>query len=192
MLQRRNAEEKQGGPAFKYVAFDNAQFCRFADNDESKNWECVHCGRRIDKKATYGNKPIVICNNPSPDTPEARAALVPVKDTPDEVGGVVARINRAAPKYGVGFELKKIFRFLHIELPRGCVCNARTMMLNDIGIDDVEKMRNKIMLWFQEEANNRALAFDETKANKVLSIAIRRARKAALKHIQQTAKKADG
>lgn len=192
MLERRGASEAQGGPAFRYIAFDPAQFCRFADNDEAKNWECVNCGRQIDKKTTFGNKPVVICNKPAPPSTEEHGAILPVRDTPNETGGVIPRRHRTAPTYGVGFEMRKIFRRLQIELPRGCVCNSRVMLLNDIGIDEVEKMRNKIMGWFEEEASKRALLYDESKATKILDISIRRARKQEYKHTQTNAKKADG
>lgn len=192
MLERRGASESQGGPAFRYIAFDPAQFCRFADNDEAKNWECVNCGRQIDKKTTFGNKPVVICNKPALPSTEEHGAILPIRDTPNEAGGVIPRRHRTAPTYGVGFEMRKIFRRLQIELPRGCVCNSRVMLLNDIGIDEVEKMRNKIMRWFEEEASKRALPYDESKATKILDISIRRARKQERKHTQTNAKKADG
>ena len=192
MLDRRASSERQGGPAFRYLAFDPAQFCRFADNDEAANWECVNCGRQIDKQRTFGNKPVVICNKPAEPSTEEHGAILPIRDTPDGSGGVIPRRHRTAPTYGTGFEMRKIFRRLQIELPRGCSCNSRVMLLNDIGIDEVEKMRDKIMGWFEDEANKRALPYDEKKANKILDISMRRARKQELKHKQANLKKADG
>lgn len=191
-LARRNMTETQRGQAFRYKPFDPAQFCRFAEATDALNWECVNCGRKIAKRLTGGNKPIVMCNQPVALTPEEKAALYPVVLAPNAAGGVVPRRHRTAPTYGVGFELKKIFRRLEIELPAGCVCNSRVMLLNDIGIDETEKMRDKILQWFEEEASNRALAYNDVKANKILDIAIRRARKLALKQIQDAATQDNG
>jgi hypothetical protein len=58
-------------------------------------------------------------------------------------------------------------------------------LLNEIGIDEVEKMRDKILRWFEEDASKRALAYDDERANKILNIAIRRARKKALRYAAQ-------
>jgi hypothetical protein len=191
-LNRRNASETQSGPAYRYLAFDPAQFCKFVDDTESPNWECALCGRRIAKKQTFGRKPLVMCLNPAPATPEEQAAVMPVRGEPQQLGGVVARQHRTAPKFGVGFELKKIFRKIDIELPPRCVCNSRVMLLNDIGLDGVEKMRDKVLRWFEDEANKRALPYDETKANKILDMAIRRTKKTALKQLHAAAKKDNG
>lgn len=191
-INRRNQTERQSGPAFRYLAFDPAQFCKFADTDESPNWECVLCGRRLDKKLTHGKKPVVVCQNPAPPSPEEHGAILPVVEAPKTLGGIVPRQHRTAPKFGVGFELKKVLRKLAIELPPRCVCNSRAMLLNDVGIDGVEKMRDKVLHWFEEEATKRALPYDATQANKILDISIRRARKEALKHIQANAQKENG
>lgn len=194
MLNRREASDVQGGPAYRYKNYDPAQFCIFADDAESANWECVNCKRQITKKATFGKKPIVMCNNPSKKLatePEKIQTVVPV---PHELGGVVTRNHRTAPRFGVGFELKKVLRRLQIELPPTCVCNSRAMMLNDMGIDEVVKISDKIMVWFEDEAHKRAIYFDHDKAKKILDIAVRRARKAALRQIKIDAEnaKADG
>lgn len=188
MIARKNAVETQSGVAYRARKFDPAQFCMFSADEADKNWQCVNCGRKIAKSVTFGNKPIVMCLHPDAALADNAEDLQPVINNPDEVGGVVTRRNFAAPTFGVGFELKKIFSRMQIELPPSCVCNSRVMMLNDIGIDEVEKMRDKILGWFESEANKRAIYFDVSKANKILDIAIRRAKNAALKEIAEKAK----
>jgi hypothetical protein len=190
MLNRKTAVEEQGGIAYRYKNYNSAQFCVFPDVEESPHWECTNCKRKISKKVTFGKKPIVMCGNPSKQEvtePEKLQRVVPV---PDGLGGVVPRNHRTAPKYGVGFELKKVLRRIKIELPQNCICNSRAMLLNDIGIDEVVKISDKIMGWFEDEAHKRAIYFDHPKAKKILDIAVRRARKAALKHIKEEAENA--
>ena len=203
-------DEEQSGIAYRYKPFDPAQFCVFADdfdlalsdaskkNDttpaeekEAEYWKCVNCGRTISKKSAMGNKPIVICHNPSPEFAENAANLEKPQMTPKTTGGVVPRKNRAAPVFGVGFEMKKVLGRLKIDLPATCSCNTRVMMLNDMGIDEVEKIRDKIMVWFEDEAHKRAMYFDHDKANKIIDISIRRAKKQALKYINESAKNAN-
>jgi hypothetical protein len=189
-LGRYNASEMQGGRAYRHRNYDPGQFCVYADNPESENWECVNCKRVISKKNTFGNKPIVMCNNVSKALATEPDKLVPVVQAPQEVGGVITRNNRMAPRFGVGFELKKVLRRIQIELPPTCICNSRAMMLNDIGIDEVLKISDKIMVWFEDEAHKRAIYFDHDKAKKILDIAVRRARKASLKQIKIDAENA--
>jgi hypothetical protein len=190
MLNRRSASEIQGGTAHKYKYYNPAQFCVFADNPDSKNWECVNCPRKISKKATFGKKPVVICNNPSKTTATEPTKIYPVQNAATTVGGVVPRHHRTAPTFGVGFELKKVLARIQIDLPATCTCNTRAMLLNDMGIDEVVKISDKIMSWFEDEAHKRAIYFDHDKARKILDISVRRARKAALKQIKLDAENA--
>jgi hypothetical protein len=192
MLSRRYATETQGGPAFKHINMHPSQFCAFIDNDESPNWECARCKRQIGKSRTFGNKPVVVCGLPPVHEATEAEGLYPVQALPKENGGVIERVHRTAPKFGVGFELKKIFSRMDVELPPSCVCHSRAMFLNDLSLDEVEGMRDKIMSWFDAEASKRALPFDFDKANKILNMAIRRARKTGLKEMQKTAAKSNG
>lgn len=189
-LALRTAVQKQRGTAQRYVPIDPAQYCVFVDDDS--NWKCTRCNRRIGKKLTNGQKPYVICTIPPPGPPKDGHDILDVKEFSGKTGVPVRRVHRTAPVFGVGFELKKIFKRMQIEMPPACVCNSRASLLNDIGIDETEKMRDKVLLWFEEEASKRALAYDEEKANKIFTIAVRRARKAALRHIQKTATQANG
>jgi hypothetical protein len=189
-LALRTAIEKQRGAAHRYVPIDPAQYCVFADDED--NWKCERCMRRIDKSLTNGQKPYVICTIPPDGPPKDGHAILPVKEFSGETGVPVKRNHRTAPVFGVGFELKKIFKRMQIELPPACVCNSRVSLLNDIGIDETEKIRDKVLLWFEEEASKRALSYDEEKANKIFKIAVRRARKAALRHIRKNAAQANG
>jgi hypothetical protein len=192
MLNRRFGSEVQGGPAFKHVNFHPSQFCTFIDDDNSPNWECARCKRRIGKSRTFGNKPVVVCGLPPIEEATKADGLYPVATALPDAGHVITRMHRTAPKFGVGFELKKIFSRLDVELPPSCVCHSRAMFLNDLSLDEVDGMRDKIMTWFEEEASKRALPFDFNKASKILNIAIRRARKAGLKEIQKNAAKSNG
>lgn len=181
-VSKNDMFEDQGGVAYRHVPFDPSQFCLFAENSDGTHWECPNCGRKIDKAKTFGNKPIVVCANPAKELAVNPTMVAPVKMAPAQVGGVVKRENRGASKYGVGFELKKLLLKLKIELPSACVCNSRAMLLNDKEMDEIESMRNKILSWFEDEAHKRAIYFDHDKANKILDISIRRAKKAKAKY----------
>jgi len=184
-LALKTAQATQRGVARRYVAIDPAQYCIFGDDATGNNWECERCNRRISKKITNGNKPYVICVKPPPGPPEDDHMLLPVKSFSGKNPAPIKRVHRTEPVFGVGFELKKIFKRMQIELPPNCVCNSRVSLLNEIGIDEVEKMRDKILRWFEEDASKRALAYDDERANKILNIAIRRARKKALRYAAQ-------
>lgn len=191
MIERKNAEEIQYSVARRYKAFDAAQFCVFAEDKDNKNWECANCGRKIAKKVTFGNKPIVVCARPDTSLAARKENLLKVAPIPKKDEKVVKRRHYTEPTFGVGFELKKILAKLKIELPPNCTCNSRVALLNDVGIDEAEQMRDKVMVWFEDEAHKRAIYFDHAKANKVLDIAIRRAKKAALKEIKKNAENAE-
>lgn len=180
--QRREVIEEQGGVAYRYKNFDPAQFCLFSETEDKQFWECANCKRRIRTSATFGNVPIVMCLNPDVRSAENPDMVAPVQMAPAHLGEVVERKPLTAPKYGVGFELKKVLLKLQIELPSTCVCNSRAMLLNERQIEEVEEMRPQIMSWFEDEAHKRAIYFDQVKANKILDIAIRRGHKAKARY----------
>lgn len=181
--RQREVFEEQSGVAYQYKGgFDPAQFCVFAKTTDEKFWECANCKRKIKTAATFGNVPIVVCLKPDKSAAANPEMVSPVKMSPPHLGGVIERVHRGAPKYGVGFELKKVLLKLQIELPSACVCNSRAMLLNERQIEEVEDMRPQIMSWFEDEAHKRAIYFDQAKANKILDIAIRRGRKAKAKY----------
>jgi len=180
--RQREQYEVQGGKAYKHRGFHPAQFCSFTESEDKEFWECDRCKRKIRKTSTFGNLPIVVCIDPDVTAATPDEMVEPVRMAPPELGGVIARTHYAAPKYGVGFELKKVLLKLQIDLPPACVCNSRAMMLNEKKINEVEEMRPQIMSWFEDEAHKRAIYFDHAKAGKILDIAIRRAYKAKAKY----------
>jgi hypothetical protein len=190
--RQREVFEEQSGVAYRYKGFDPAQFCAFSETEDKKFWECANCKRKIKTASTFGNVPIVMCLNPDKSAAQNPEMVAPVRMSPPELGGVVERSPWAAPKYGVGFELKKVLLKLQIELPPACVCNSRAMLLNERQIEEIEEMRPQIMAWFEDEAHKRAIYFDQAKANKILDIAIRRGRKAKAKYEAKVAQEQNG
>lgn len=182
-LEYAQARHVQGGYVHRHLPLNLAMFCRYESvNDEY--WFCPHCSRRIPKSITNGEEPASICNNPpkpknGADLENGMARVVPY---PNMLGGTVQRANRAEPKYGVGFELKKIFTRLKIAIPPNCKCNSRLQHLNSFDPEIIPLKEAQVLDWFSEEASSRAIFFDESQAKKILQIAIRRAIKARDKY----------
>jgi len=175
-LEHTQARHVLTGHAHRHIPINLAMFCNYEDvNDEY--WFCPRCERRVLKSNTNGDKPASICNNPPrPKTGADRErGIQRVVPYAPKLGGIVPRVNRAEPKYGVGFELKKIFNKIKIDVPPGCKCNARLMHLNAFDPEVVPLKEAQVLDWFSEEATSRAIFFDEPRAKKILQIAIRRA-----------------
>lgn len=182
-LAQTQARHVMGGVVHRHLPISLAMFCNYEDV-EDEYWFCPRCKRRIPKNITNGDKPASICNNPPKPTSNADKArgIYGVVPYPDTVGGTVPRMHRTEPKYGVGFELKKIFKRLKIDVPPTCKCNARLDHLNAFNPEAVVLKEAQILDWFSEEATKRAIFFDEPRAKRILQIAIRRAIKARARY----------
>lgn len=80
-------------------------------------------------------------------------------------------------KEGVGTELKKLLKLVGITASPNCSCNHRATLMNNSGIQWCIDNREEILDWLAEEAKKRGLPFLRYGANKVLSLAIYRAKK---------------
>lgn len=180
MLQRKHDEQTYSGVAYKHIPLHPALFCSY--QDDGPNWFCPRCERRIAKSLTEGDKPVSVCNNPPEEAQDINiAGIYPVRAGLSQPGEVIQRSHRTEPIVGVGHTLLRMFRLLKISIPVSCNCRSRLMYLSTMPVDEVQKMETNVLAWFEEEATNRALFFDETKAKKLLQIAYRRAKKALAK-----------
>jgi hypothetical protein len=163
-------------------------FCEYEDVD-GEYWFCKRCERKIPAKFTDGKMPSSICNNPPhpKNGKDIVSGLVPVVPGPRKPGEKVERRHIGVPLFGVGSELKKVLKKIGIELPKNCACNSKLTHLDSFEPEVVsENMRTQIFAWMAKDASERALYFDEQKAEKILEIAIRRAVKAREKFYTET------
>jgi hypothetical protein len=80
---------------------------------------------------------------------------------------------------GPGTELKKLLRLVGIADLPNCSCNAHAAQMDAWGADECEARLDEIVGWLEQEAGNRGLPFVRFAAQKVVKLAIRRARAGA-------------
>lgn len=84
---------------------------------------------------------------------------------------------------GPGTELKRLLAGwpLYITAAPNCPCNAYSRMMDGWGADGCEARMQEILDWLESQARSRKLLFARIAAEQVVRLAIRRARKSALR-----------
>lgn len=94
------------------------------------------------------------------------------------------------PDYGAGTELKKLLGKIGIHASATCSCNGRAFVMDMNGIEWCESNTEMIVSWLREEAEKRKLPYIDLVGKTILSMAIKRAKKARTKYKKELAKKA--
>jgi hypothetical protein len=94
-----------------------------------------------------------------------------------------AAASSPAPPHGPGAELKTLLAGwpLRITSAPNCPCNAYARKMDEWGPDACERRLPEILDWLESQAKARKLAFVRLAAEQVVRLAIRRARKSALR-----------
>lgn len=95
-------------------------------------------------------------------------AVVGVKVEPRE--GVI--VNSVVIDRGVGFELEKLIKKLHLKPAAGCKCASRIQRMNTEGVDWCSNNIDTIVGWLEEEADRAKLPFNRTVAKLLIRRAI--------------------
>jgi hypothetical protein len=82
---------------------------------------------------------------------------------------------------GPGTELKGLLKLIGITSSPNCSCNARAKQMDEWGADECERRMPEILEWLEQEANRRGLPFVRFAAEQAVKLAIRRARKNAVR-----------
>jgi hypothetical protein len=82
----------------------------------------------------------------------------------------------STPPGGPGSELKKILSWFGITDIKGCPCRDHARTMDRWGPDVCEEQMPKILRWLKQESRRRNLPFNAWLADKVVRLAIRRAR----------------
>lgn len=92
---------------------------------------------------------------------------------------LVLKYARCLRPCGVGCQSKKILESFGLRESPGCLCGARSAVMDSWGPDECAKPERtaEILGWFREESERRGLPYIEVAAKAMLGIAIRRARK---------------
>lgn len=101
---------------------------------------------------------------------------------------VLALIRKQQEKAreGPGTELKRILGWLHIKPTEDCQCEAHAAEMNKNGPEWCEENIDAIVGWMEQEAQKRCLLFVRPVAAGLVKLAIRRARRKARKHREET------
>ena len=78
---------------------------------------------------------------------------------------------------GPGTQLKSLLKLIGIVASPTCPCNAKAKIMDDWGVDECEKRIPEILDWLEKEARSRKLPFIKFAAEKIVKLAINRARK---------------
>lgn len=79
--------------------------------------------------------------------------------------------------FGVGTELKRLLAKMHIYPIPECLCNQRSIIMNEQGPKWCRDNISTIVEWLQEEADKREMLFSPLFAKLLVLLAIRNARK---------------
>lgn len=183
-----NAIHTQSGYARRRQPIHQDMFCDLQNIDD-EYWFCDRCQRQIPYHYTDGQKPVAFCNNPirPQNGADIESGIIPVVSRPAFDGQVIDRRHIGEPRWGVGREMKKIFKRLRVSVPQNCSCNSKLNHLDSFSPEEVEeKMRPQVFAWLEKEAGKRALYFDEEKAEKIFLMAVRRAKRAREKFRNET------
>ena len=86
-----------------------------------------------------------------------------------------------SPAGGPGTELKGLLKLIGITSSPNCSCNARAKQMDEWGPDECERRMPEILAWLEQEATRRGLLFVRFAAEQAVKLAIRRARKNAVR-----------
>lgn len=86
-----------------------------------------------------------------------------------------------SPPAGPGTELKGLLKLIGITSSPNCSCNARAKQMDEWGADECERRMPEILEWLEQEATRRGLPFVRFAAEQAVKLAIRRARKNAVR-----------
>jgi len=102
-------------------------------------------------------------------------------DYPRAPAPVTTSTVLAAPASGPGTELKGLLKLIGITSSPNCSCNARAKQMDEWGADECERRMPEILAWLEQEATRRGLPFVRFAAEQAVKLAIRRARKNAVR-----------
>jgi hypothetical protein len=88
---------------------------------------------------------------------------------------------KAPADAGPGTELKGLLKLIGITSSPNCSCNARAKQMDEWGADECERRMPEILAWLEQEATRRGLPFVRFAAEQAVKLAIRRARKNAVR-----------
>lgn len=133
------------------------------DGDSLK---CRVCGRAILWAGT--KPPVAVCRTPPQPAPE--------------------------PVLGVGGHFKKLLAGwpFRITATPNCACNAHARQMDEWGPEECEQRMAEILGWLEIQAKARKLIFVRFAAEQLVRLAIRRARKSALRLDRQGHKPIEG
>ncbi len=92
-----------------------------------------------------------------------------------------AAVEYVPPAIGPGTELKGLLKLIGITSSPTCSCNARAKQMDEWGPDECERRMPEILAWLEQEATRRGLPFVRFAAEQAVKLAIRRARKNAVR-----------
>lgn len=180
----------QSGEAIAHRPLSPQNYCIFEETTDA--WTCLNCKRRIPMQYTDGVMPFAMCSNPV----SAQEPILPIQASPDEVGAIIKRVNRAiatdnesarkdmvyqqvivAGNKSVGSYIRRIVNRMGIETPPSCSCNGRIRTLDEWGPTLCTAREEFILKWLLEEATKRLLPYNEKTGKRLLHAAIKRATK---------------
>lgn len=127
--------------------------CAFERDGDSL--KCRVCGRSV--RWAGAKPPVAVCRTPPAPPPQ--------------------------PTLGVGGHFKKLLSGwpFRITATPNCSCNAHARQMDEWGPDGCEQRMAEILEWLESQAKARKLIFVRFAAEQMVRLAIRRARKSALR-----------